>query len=136
MAYYGMIVVMVATIIWLFLGLNNEGITAGARVTSIIISIILVLIVLYMTASIYTGLSAYPVGYLLFITSIATVILSFVFAANLTTTAGIIALTNLNIFLFVVGNMAIINLFTIAIYVVGLYIKQPAETTRRINSAR
>ena len=131
MAYYGLVIVMLAMIVWLFIGLNNDPITTGIRVATIIISVILVLVVLYMIVCMYSGLSAYPVGFILFAVSVATVIVSFVFSARLTPADGIITLANLNVFLFVIGNLIIINLLTIAIYVIGLYIKQPAEPSNR-----
>ena len=72
-------------------------------------------------------MSAYTAGYALCILSVATVIVSFIFYARLTPAAEILPLANLNIFFFVVGNLVLVNLLTIAIFITGLYIKQPKE---------
>ena len=127
MAYYGMIILMVALIISLFIGVTNNGIALWVRVCAIVISVLLVLVVLYTTLCMYSDMSAYTAGYALCILTVATVIVSFIFYARLTPVAEIIATANLNVFLFVVGNLVIINLLTIAIFITGLYIKQPKE---------
>ena len=75
----------------------------------------------------YSKMSAYMAGYVLCVLSVATAIVSFIFYTRLTPGVGIIPLENLSIFLYVVGNLAIINLLTIAIFITGLYIKQPRE---------
>ena len=131
LTYYGLVIVMVAMIISLFIGINNNNIAMWARVMTIIISVVLVLIVVYMVVSMYTDISAYPVGFILLATTVATVIVSFVYYSRLTPIDGILSLTNLNVFLFVAGNLILINLLTIAIYIVGLYIKQPNEPSNR-----
>lgn len=131
LTYYGLVIVMIAMIISLFIGVNNNNIAMWARVMAIIISIVLVLVVIYMIISMYTDISAFPVGFILLVTSVATVIVSFIYYSRLTPIDGILSLTNLNVFLFVAGNLLIINLLTIAIYVVGLYIKQPSEPSNR-----
>ena len=127
MAYYGMIILMVALIVSLFVGITNNGIALWVRVCAIIICVLLVLVVLYTTLCMYSDMSAYTAGYALCILTVATVVVSFIFYARLTPIAEIIAITNLNIFLFVVGNLVLINLLTIAIFITGLYIKQPKE---------
>lgn len=131
MAYYGMMIVMLALVVSLFIGINTNGIAVWARVCFLIVAGLLVADVIYMIVCMYSGISAYPVGYILCALSVMTVIFSFVFYIRLTPSASIIPLANLNIFLFVVGNAVLINLLTIAIYVVGLYIKQPKEPKRR-----
>lgn len=127
MAFYGMVIVMLAVIVSLFIGIDAEGIATWARVCFIIISVFLVLDVLYMIVCMYSQMSAFPVGYILCILSVATVIVSFIFYQRLTPGTDLIPAIDLNIFLFMVGNLVIINLLTIAIYIVGLYIKQPKE---------
>ena len=127
MAYYGMTILMIALIVSFFIGLNNNGVATWARVCSIIICVLLALVVLYMILCMYSKMSAYTAGYVLCVLSVATVIVSFIFYARLTPGTSIIPLENLNIFLYVVGNLVLINLLTIAIYVTGLYIKQPKE---------
>ena len=127
MAYYGMIILMVALIISLFIGITNNGIALWVRICGIVISVLLVLVVLYTTLCMYSDMSAYTAGYALCVLTVATVIVSFIFYARLTPIAEIIATANLNVFLFVVGNLVIINLLTIAIFITGLYIKQPKE---------
>ena len=127
MAYYGMIILMVALIISLFIGITNNGIALWVRICGIVISVLLVLVVLYTTLCMYSDMSAYAAGYALCVLTVATVIVSFIFYARLTPIAEIIATANLNVFLFVVGNLVIINLLTIAIFITGLYIKQPKE---------
>ena len=127
MAYYGMIILMIALIVSLFIGITNEGVALWMRVCAIIISVLLVLVVVYMTLCMYSDMSSYTAGYALCILSVATIIVSFIFYARLTPGSEIIALANLNIFLFVVGNLVLINLLTIAIFITGLYIKQPKE---------
>lgn len=127
MAYYGMVILMVALIVSLFIGVTNNSIAIWARVSCIVISILLVLVVVYMIMCMYSNMGAYTAGYVLCILTVATIIVSFIFYARLTPGSEIIPLANLNVFLFVVGNLVLINLLTIAIYITGLYIKQPHE---------
>lgn len=133
MAYYGMIIIMVALIISLFVGVSNNNIALWARICTIIIAVLLVLVVIYSTLCMYSDMSAYTAGYALCILSVATVVVSFIFYARLTPVAGILTAENLSIFLFVVGNLVMINLLTIAIYIAGLYIKQPKELGSKPN---
>ena len=127
MAFYGMVIVMIAVIVSLFIGIDANGIATWARVCFIIISVLLVLDVLYMIVTMYSSMSAYPVGYILCVLSVATVIVCFIFHQRLTPGTDLVPMVDLNIFLFMVGNLVIINLLTIAIYITGLYIKQPKE---------
>lgn len=127
MAYYGMIILMVALIISLFVGITNNAIALWVRVSAIIICVLLVLVVLYTTLCMYSDMSAYTAGYALCILTVATIVVSFIFYSRLTPVAEILPLANLNVFLFVVGNLVLINLLTIAIFIAGLYIKQPKE---------
>lgn len=127
MAYYGMMIVMIALIISLIVGVLDAGFAGWVRITFIIISILLAGLVIWMIMCMYSNMDAYPIGYCLCILSVATVIVSFIFYTRLTPANGIIALSNLNYFLFAVGNLVVINLLTIAIYITGLYIKQPKE---------
>ncbi len=133
MAYYGMIILMVALIISLFIGITNNDIALWVRVCTIIISVLLVLVVLYTTLCIHSDMSAYTAGYALCLLSVANVVVSFIFYSGLTPDTGILSIENLNVFLFVVGNLVIINLLTIAIYIAGLYIKQPKELGNKPN---
>ena len=127
MAYYGMIILMIALIVSLFIGITTNGIALWVRICAIVISVLLVLVVVYMTLCMYSDMSAYSAGFALCVLTVATVIVSFIFYARLTPIAEIIAVANLNVFLFVVGNLVLINLLTIAIFITGLYIKQPKE---------
>lgn len=127
MAYYGMIILMIALIVSLFIGVTNNDVALWMRVSVIIICVLLVLVVVYTTLCMYSDTNLYTAGYALCILSVATVIVSFIFYARLTSNTEIIPLENLNVFLFTVGNLVLINLLTIAIYITGLYIKQPKE---------
>ena len=137
LVYYSMVILMLGIIVNTFIGINNNDIATWARILVMIISILLALTVVYMVVCMYSGISAFPVGFILYGLSIATVIVGFIYYARLTPADGIISLVNLNIFLFVVGNLVLINLLTIGIYITGLYIKQPNEpTNRRMSTAK
>ena len=136
MAYYGMIILMIALIVSLFIGITNNGIALWMRVCAIIICVLLVLVVIAITLCMYSDMSAYSAGYALCILTVATIIVSFIFYARLTPTAEIIPLANLNVFLFVVGNLVLINLLTIAIFITGLYIKQPREFGSKLHTQK
>jgi len=137
LTYYGLVIVMLALIVSFFIGVNNNGIALWARVSSMIICIVLALLVAYMVVCMYSGISAFPVGFILYGLTIASVIVAFVYYTRLTPARGILTTANLNIFMFVIGNLLLINALTIAIYVTGLYIKQPNEpTNRRFSSAK
>ena len=135
--YYGLVIVMLALIVSFFIGVNNNGIAMWARVSSMIICIVLALIVAYMVVCMYSGMSAFPVGFILYGITIASVIVAFIYYLRLTPARGILTAANLNIFMFVIGNLLLINGLTIAIYITGLYIKQPSEpTNRRFSTAK
>ena len=127
MAYYGMVIVMIALIVSLITGVTRADVAGWARVCSIVISILLAILVIAMIVCMNTRKDAYPLGYCLCILTVATVIVSFIYYARLTPADGIIPAGNLSYFIFVVGNLVLINLLTIAIYITGLYIKQPKE---------
>jgi hypothetical protein len=135
--YYGLVIVMVALIVSFFIGINNNGIALWARIVSMIICIALALLVVYMIICMYSGISAFPVGFILYGLTIASVIVAFIYYMRLTPANGLLTVVNLNIFMFVIGNLLLINALTIAIYITGLYIKQPNEpTNKRFSTAK
>ena len=137
LVYYTMVILMLAIIVNTFIGINNNDIATWARIVVMIISVLLALLVVYMIICMYSGISAFPVGFILYGLSIATAIVGFIYYMRLSPASGLISTINLNVFLFVVGNLVIINLLTIAIYITGLYIKQPNEpTNRRFSTAK
>ena len=135
--YYGLVIVMIALIVSFFIGINNNGIALWARISSMIICIALTLLVVYMIICIYSGISAFTVGFILYGLTIASVIVSFIYYMRLTPANGLLTPANLSTFMFVIGNLLLINALTIAIYIAGLYIKQPSEpTNRRFSTAK
>jgi hypothetical protein len=118
---------MLALIVSDIVGLTNTGVAGWARVVCIIIDVLLILVVIWTIACMYSNTDAYAIGYVLCVLTVATVIVSFIYYTRLTPGTGIIPVADLNYFLFVVGNLVLINLLSIAIYITGLYIKQPKE---------
>ena len=127
MTFFGMIIVMLAIVVTLIAGLFGNEFAGWVRVGFTILSILLVIDVIYQVITIFTHMDSYPAGLFLFILSVATVIMTFILYSRFSVRGGMIMLANLDFFLFAGANLIVINLLSIAIYIVGLYLKQPNE---------
>ena len=132
-AYYGTIILMLGMVASLFVVLITNDVAMWVRVTYLIIASLLVLTVVLDIISTYANTNRYIVGFMLLVLSVATAIVSFVLYARLSATGGVVPMDNFNYFLSEAGNLVLIDLLAIAIYVMGQYLTRPQTTTIRAN---
>lgn len=118
-AYFGCVLIMLALVVTLIIGLFRINAALWIRVCFTILAGLLVLDVIYNCVCVYTGMSTYVAGFILYALSAITVALCFILYSRIAIPNGLVPTADLSMYLFEMGNLVAINILSITIFIVG-----------------